>query len=1209
MRRLLLLILVMTSLTVSAQGQNTHRPTDVKMSSNAEHSTITNCHADCGTVTGSEYVGGFVGSAKGKVSDCSTIADVSATGNNVGGFLGGSYGSDVSNASATGNVNASGDNVGGFCGSNNQYPATFHTCSTNGNVVGKDYVAGFIGKDRATNSELSSISHYGLINGNSHVAGVMGYGINAFIDNGGHNGDISASGNFVGGVVSFAESGASITRCYSVGNISAETSNYVGGIVGSLCESSTVAHHTISNNYSNGIINAHNYVGGVVGEIAAGATVHVTKNASYGSIYANQYVGGVIGSFTSESGESELKSNVSINDEISAVVDNVGRIYGYVGNSSIVGQSGTTSRNYALATSKVSLNGVAQSIEDNLQNGDSRGNSTLKYKATYQGVGWDFTNDWTIQDTECYPYNKSQAAPPVISGKLGSGMTEIGGKCISGATVIVNIDGKVYSTTGNGNQWALTVPALQPGSKVYAYSKADGLDFSFRTSTVVTFIGSGTEADPYQIYTAADLANINSHDYYKLMNDIDLSAYIAANSPTVGWLPIGRSSTTMSNLLGDNHKITGLWTNTNDECAGLFASISDANIKDLTIEVAAGKSVKGGNFTGIIAGKITTGSITNCKVVGNIFGSENVGLLTGQLTNGTIANCDANGNVSGSNYSGGVVGYLGSTSVSNSNYVGNVTGNNYCGGVTGYLVNADISTCSVKGNVNGKDFCGGLIGYTENVAVTSCKVEGDVTGTVNVGGITSNLTKSISLVTYMGNIKSSGDNAFAGGIVAKTTAPITLCASKGTLITSGSMARAAGIVSHSNAAITNCYSSMDVEATDYVAGIVAYNYAAVSNCYSSGELTGTNIGAGVVGYNDGASATINNCFAINPVINVTSSTGTAIRVLGGYTNNAPAPTANNYAYNDMAVSVNDVAQKVYDDLLNGISKMDEELRRAHTYTNQGWDFETIWDIDEGTGYPYLKFEKAEPEYIVGDVTGDGNVSVADAAGAVSIILNEDVPNLNRAAADVTGEGEISVADVAGIVNIILGGDASSVKARETNIGHSDPSIALNCYDGTLAMSLSGNVDEYTAIQFDMQLPKGINLKTDAEGYVELNTTSRTRRHLATASQMADGAWRVICYSMNNKSMSGADGEILTFPLEGKVTGHDAGINIQGIELVRTNLSFVHPADIMFNYSDATGIESISESGKSSVIYNLNGQKLSAPSKGVNIINGNKVYNK
>ena len=117
----------------------------------------------------------------------------------------------------------------------------------------------------------------------------------------------------------------------------------------------------------------------------------------------------------------------------------------------------------------------------------------------------------------------------------------------------------------------------------------------------MAYLGKGTEADPYQVYTAADLTGVYRKGYFKLMNDIDLTEYINKFSPTEGWEAIGREGSETIHFDGNGHKITGLWCNTTRDNTGLFSCFDNGTIKNLTVETAKGKQVKGGKNTGILA--------------------------------------------------------------------------------------------------------------------------------------------------------------------------------------------------------------------------------------------------------------------------------------------------------------------------------------------------------------------------------------------------------------------------------------------------------------------------------------------------------------------------------------------------------------------------------------------------------------------------------
>lgn len=84
-------------------------------------------------------------------------------------------------------------------------------------------------------------------------------------------------------------------------------------------------------------------------------------------------------------------------------------------------------------------------------------------------------------------------------------------------------------------------------------------------------------------------------------------------------------------------------------------------------------------------------------------------------------------------------------------------------------------------------------------------------------------------------------------------------------------------------------------------------------------------------------------------------------------------------------------------------------KAAYQAANYWRDFKEIREMSEKT--------------IIGDVNGDGSISVADVTALVNIILGKDSGNTSASqpqVADVNGDGSISVADVTVLVNIILG---------------------------------------------------------------------------------------------------------------------------------------------------------------------------------------------
>ncbi len=1313
-----------TNNTVTASVRSTSSSYDLGgfVGSNT-NGTFTNCvstqASNAGTyghVYGGYQLGGFVGSTSaGTFTSCSAngkVTSLSTTDGNVGGFIGKTLNATTTTGcSAFGEVNAKAGNVGGFIGYAQNPKIT--SCGAHGNITGKgDAVGGLVGycmqsttvpfiKNSYSVGDINTTGNYagGLVGqieetpvykspsmtsyysdspsypgqniGNSvfevacHYYGVFnGYKLyKSGSDTYSFEIKRVSKSDFTDYGCVFKESDTQ----YSVGNTTAfpgyqiidYTSYYYksyyyyfknGGISSGYGTTTPPSGYykyvyfcvptnnsntslSINDNYHSGKIEGKNCVGGLIGK-SASTNLSILRNLNIGDVYGTDSIGGLCGHLNDKYGRgaSVLKSNVALSNNIGSSGSKVGRVYGILtGNTGniTVGASGTSERNYALTACKVSVNGVEQTVPDNLQNGDSRGASTLRYAATYQGIGWDFNNDWKIEETESYPYNPAQTAPPVIQSTPVSGGTTLSGKATTGSTVYVVIGSNTYQTTAANNAWSITVPAMQSGASLYAYAKATDKDYSYRTPATVGFAGSGTEEDPYQIYTATDLANINSASYYKLMNDIDLTSYINANSPTDGWIPLGRSAATPISFDGDGHTISGLWTNTTADYTGLFATLTNATVKNLTIKVNTAKQVKGGAYTGILAGKTN-----DC----------------------TFADIDVEGTVSSAgNNVGGVVGYMDGTTSKEAQRLTasvNVTGAQYVGGITGLTSYTKLFHCSATGTINGASAVGGICGQSATV-IRYDKFDGDVTATTKWAGGITGYAAYVEYCTSSGTVTCSGTSAesIAGGIAGRG-------------------------YDTSGVYIRNCYSTADVTAYQYAAGIMGYSNMAVSNCYSSGNITASNVAAGVVGYNDGSNATIHNCVALNPTLSVSLSTGYGMRVLGGYKNEAPTPTTDNFALKSMALSVNGISQQIYDDLLNGTSYVADNFKVASFYTNLGWDFSTDWGIDEGTGYPYLQWERTtthnviykvdgqvyqtqsyeegaaitpleaptrdgytfsgwseipatmgtediivtgtftqNPQYTLGDINNDGELNVGDLSRLVNMILNDySTPGATFSAADINGDGELNVGDYSRLVQMILNAPVAGSKAFVGSVRsnsyrpaavfmHSDD-IALSAGQTKLvAVGMTNYDNTFNAIQFDLQLPAGLEIDVEAT-----ETAARTY-----GFDIATNGTRVILSNTRNATITGGEGDIVYLAVKAadniKLGSYELAF---GNVLLSTTDNEVVKAGGFYSTimaEDITGISSATSilNPQSSKVYDLQGRKVTGKlQKGIYVIDGKKV---
>ena len=163
------------------------------------YSSVSNCFAVGGSVSGNYYVGGLIGDTwESKVSDCFT------------------------------NINVSGNKyVGGLIGENEYYGGVVSNCYATGTIIGNERVGGLVGNNWYA-SIYNSFST-GDVNGSVFVGGLVGAGSKGIISDCYASGAITGTGDKIGGLIGYIYEGK-VIKCYSAG-ISSGSSD-VGGLVG-----------------------------------------------------------------------------------------------------------------------------------------------------------------------------------------------------------------------------------------------------------------------------------------------------------------------------------------------------------------------------------------------------------------------------------------------------------------------------------------------------------------------------------------------------------------------------------------------------------------------------------------------------------------------------------------------------------------------------------------------------------------------------------------------------------------------------------------------------------------------------------------------------------------------------------------------------------------------------------------------------------------
>lgn len=264
-------------------------------------------------------------------------------------------------------------------------------------------------------------------------------------------------------------------------------------------------------------------------------------------------------------------------------------------------------------------------------------------------------------------------------------------------------------------------------------------------------VGDGTQDDPFQIETAAQLAHfaktVNEgeaylYKYIVLTADIDL-----ANKE---WTPIGNHSNPFKgNFNGDNHTVTGMQISGELDRVGLFGECTKHNVNSAIKNITVKDSVICGiNFVGAIVGYAEEINIENCRSIGNtINGKTDVGGICGKIGGysvGKVSQCYNSSKVTGRGRVGGIAGMggiaenclnTGEIMIINKAY------QSACGGIFGIFddttTSATITACVNLGKVSGGESFGGIVGSTDSEStghISNCYYNMDaITGGFDAG--------------------------------------------------------------------------------------------------------------------------------------------------------------------------------------------------------------------------------------------------------------------------------------------------------------------------------------------------------------------------------------------------------------------------------------------------------------------------------------------
>ena len=588
-------------------------------------------------------------------------------------------------------------------------------------------IAGIVGAmNDGTTGTVENCVNKATISGTQNVGGIVGYISSGYtagkrvIQNCANYGDISSTGNDAGGIVGNVSGAVTIQNCYNHGTISGGNWR-AGGIVSFLSSS----YGKVLNCYTIGKATAKK-----------GDFAQVVGKKNSGTI-TNCYYLSTLGTDSNATAvtETELKAvPKGLGDAFVAAPKGLNDGYPF-----LRWQIPTYAVTFTVAPADavVTIDG---------QTGTHTGNQWVfklpdgTYTYTASAFGYVQQSDTVTVSSKALAKDVTLTAAAKRTVTFNVTPTE----AKAAVTVTWDGDGRTVAAQSGGS-YLLPEGAYTYTVKARGYAKVvEPLNVTKDETISVTLTpsaawdgagqeqpgGSGTQTDPYQIGSGAELAwladRVNNASsvaklYVVLTDDIDLGNQL--------WTPIGKDSHEFSGVFdGKGHVVEGLKVS-NVADAGLFGVAKGAAIKNLVVR---GSVTGTGNAAGILAkARNEACTIENCGNEAAVYGVDNAaGILArnNYYNSGTaIVGCYNTGGITvtkSGGYAGGIAGSgSGDVAVTDCYNVGKINGS-YAGGIRGQsaVTSASaIKNCYNSGNVVGANETktGAIVPGTSN-KLTNC---------------------------------------------------------------------------------------------------------------------------------------------------------------------------------------------------------------------------------------------------------------------------------------------------------------------------------------------------------------------------------------------------------------------------------------------------------------------------------------------------------
>jgi len=259
---------------------------------------------------------------------------------------------------------------------------------------------------------------------------------------------------------------------------------------------------------------------------------------------------------------------------------------------------------------------------------------------------------------------------------------------------------------------------------------------------------------------------------------------------------------------------------------------------------------------------------------------------------------------------------------------------------------------------------------------------------------------------------------------------------------------------------------------------------------------------------------------------------------------------------------------------------------------------------------WMNFFFGGGNFLLGDVNGDGSVSIADVSTLIDYLLGGSL-SINMQAADVSQDGDVTIGDVSALIDMLLGGSAgmslnnlrlTSARQPMTSDVLTLSTVSMRAGDTrNIEVALNNDEHDYIAMQCEVVMPQGLEL-------VSVSGIERGSNHnyFSRRNTIDNNVYSIIGIADDLSKYAGTEGNVmcLTVRATDDYSARSAEVLLANVLLVTPKHQTYLAGDALGMVNDnTTGVEQLSADKQiANVRYiNVAGQESETPFDGMNIV--------